>query len=449
MTVSRMTFSDRLSRLRPTAFVLYAGLAGFTAYFSMYAFRKPFTAATFADLPDWAGQIDYKVVLVIAQAVGYALSKWIGVKLIAEVGRGRRAALILGLIATSWLALVLFAVVPRPWNIAALFLNGLPLGLIWGLVFSYMEGRRVSDVLGAILCASFIVSSGVVKAAGKLLLQAGVNEFWMPAAVGGLFAPLLLIAVLGLSQIPAPDAEDERQRTRRVPMDRQQRRRFLATYWPGLIMLVVAYILFSAFRDFRDTFAAALWEALGYGDQAAVFVTSEVPVAVLSLAAMAGLVWVKRNHQALMLIHLVMAGGALLLGLSTLAFMAGGMSPFVWVLCTGAGVYIVYTPFNAVLFDRLIATTGQVANAGFLIYVADASGYVGSLGLLLYRSLATPNLDWVPFFQGAALLTSAAGVVCFGASALYFWKRTGDGVESPPVVVGNAARDLQATHEGY
>ena len=59
MTVSRMTFSDRLSRLRPTAFVLYAGLAGFTAYFSMYAFRKPFTAATFADLPDWAGQIDY------------------------------------------------------------------------------------------------------------------------------------------------------------------------------------------------------------------------------------------------------------------------------------------------------------------------------------------------------------------------------------------------------
>ena len=66
-----------------------------------------------------------------------------------------------------------------------MFLNGLPLGMIWGLVFGFMEGRRTSEVLGAVLCASFIVSSGAVKSVGKLLLAHWhVSPFWMPAAVG-------------------------------------------------------------------------------------------------------------------------------------------------------------------------------------------------------------------------------------------------------------------------
>ncbi len=77
------------------------------------------------------------------------------------------------LIFLSWLALVLFALIPAPWNVFTMFLNGLPLGMIWGLVFGFMEGRRTSEVLGAILCASFIVSSGAVKSVGKLLMRIG------------------------------------------------------------------------------------------------------------------------------------------------------------------------------------------------------------------------------------------------------------------------------------
>ena len=192
-----------LARANPVAFVLFAGLAGFCAYFSMYAFRKPFTAATFDLVPGWDFALDYKVALVIAQVAGYALSKLAGVKLIAEMQPERRAAAIVVLIGFSWIALVLFAVVPAPWNVAALFLNGLPLGLIWGLVFGFMEGRRTSEVLGAILCASFILSSGVVKSVGKALMDsAQVSAFWMPAATGVIFMPLLAISVLALAALP-------------------------------------------------------------------------------------------------------------------------------------------------------------------------------------------------------------------------------------------------------
>src|SRR5450432_227871 len=196
---------ERLARANPILFTAVAGLAGFCAYFSMYAFRKPFTAATFEAVPGWTFTLDYKIALVLAQVAGYALSKLIGIKVVSELSPARRGAAILLLIGLSWLALVAFAVIPAPWNVAALFFNGLPLGMIWGLVFGYMEGRRVSEALGAILCASFILSSGVVKSVGAWLMNAGhVDRFWMPAAAGALFFPLLLVSVWVLGQLPPP-----------------------------------------------------------------------------------------------------------------------------------------------------------------------------------------------------------------------------------------------------
>jgi len=425
-----------LARANPVAFVLFAGLAGFCAYFSMYAFRKPFTAATFDDVAGWDFQLDYKIALVIAQVAGYALSKLIGVKVIAEMRPERRAAAIIVLIGISWLALVLFALIPAPWNVAALFLNGLPLGLIWGLVFGFMEGRRTSEVLGAILCASFILSSGVVKSVGKALMDGfDVSAFWMPAATGVVFMPLLAISVLALAALPPPSAADEAERVARRPMMAKERAAFLAAHWPVLVLLVAAYIMLTAFRDLRDNFAAEIWRALGYGDAAAVFTASEGPVAVLSLVAMGVLIAVKNNGRALLFMHAAILAGFAVLGLSTLAYQNGLLSPIAWMIAGGAGLYLAYTPFNAMLFDRMIAYSGTVATAGFLIYVADASGYMGSVVLLLVRNFAAVDLPWLPFFIGAAYATSIAGVVLVTGAAIIFLRGRID-VPAGPIAEG-------------
>lgn len=308
MTATARGLKARLARADALSFTLFAGLAGFCAYFSMYAFRKPFTAATFEGVEGWTFAVDYKVALVIAQLLGYALSKWIGIKLIAEADEAGRCRAILGLIGFSWLALVGFALTPAPWKVGFLFLNGLPLGLIWGLVFGFMEGRRVSDVLGAILCSSFILSSGVVKAVGKMLLQAGVSEVWMPAAAGAVFSPLLLMAVYGLSQLPPPSEADEAARVRRSPMGAAERARFLRDYWPGVALMTLAYVFLTVFRDFRDNFSAEIWQALGQGQAASVFAASEAPVAVAILVLLGGLMLIRNNRHAFFIMHGVVIG---------------------------------------------------------------------------------------------------------------------------------------------
>ena len=418
------TLRERLARANPVVFTAVAGLAGFCAYFSMYAFRKPFTAATFEAVPGWTFVLDYKIALVLAQVAGYALSKMIGIKVVSELSPGRRGGAILLLIGAAWLALLAFALIPAPWNVAALFVNGLPLGMIWGLVFGYMEGRRVSEALGAILCTSFILSSGVVKSVGAWLMNtAHVDRFWMPAAAGVVFFPLLLGAVWLLGELPPPSPADEALRVRRAPMKAAERRAFLAGYWPGVALLTGAYILLTAFRDFRDNFAAEIWTALGYGHESGVFAQSELPVAVIALGALAAVMVVRDNLKALMVIHAIVVAGFLLLGACTWAFQAHLISPLAFMIAAGAGLYMAYAPFNAMLFDRLVAYSGRVATAGFLIYVADASGYLGSAALLVWRNFGELKMDWLQFFILSAYATSAVGALLSAAAAIYFLRR--------------------------
>ena len=45
----------------PALFACYGGLMAFGAYFAMYAFRKPFTAASYAEVAGFV--VDYKVAL--------------------------------------------------------------------------------------------------------------------------------------------------------------------------------------------------------------------------------------------------------------------------------------------------------------------------------------------------------------------------------------------------
>jgi len=405
----------------PAVFALYGGLAAFGAYFAMYAFRKPFTAANYVDVAGWPFAIDFKIMLVIAQVAGYALSKLIGVKVVSEMPPAHRAGAILLLIGLSEVALAGFAIVPPLAGVAALFLNGLCLGMIWGLVFGFLEGRRLTEVLGAMLCASFILSSGIVKSAGTALLVGGwASERWMPAATGLVFTPILLFSVWALVQLPPPDARDELERVPRTPMNAAQRRRFFAAHAPALIALVGVYVLLTMLRDFRDNFAAEIWGELGYGGEASIFTWSELPVAIVVLVALSLLIRVRDNRDAVLWNLALVAIGLAVAGLATAAFQLGWVGPVAWMITVGAGLYLSYTPFNALLFDRLIAATATAGNAGFLIYVADASGYCGSVLLLLLRNFAHVSLPWSSFLCDLAYVTSVIGIVATGFAAFRF-----------------------------
>jgi hypothetical protein len=368
--------------------------------------------------------VKYKIALVIAQVFGYALSKIAGVKVISEMPPARRAVAILVLIGSAELALVVFGLTPAPWNIVCLFVNGLMLGMIWGLVFGFLEGRRSSELLGAMLCTSFIVSSGVVKSVGEsVLLHGWANEYWMPALTGLIFTPLLLICVFGLAILPPPTPEDERLRVARTPMDHAARRSMFQAYAPGLTALVVIYVGLTVLRDFRDNFAVEIWNGLGFKDDAQIFTLSELPVAAIVLATMSMLMFIRDNRRAFLANLMLVAVGLLIAGLSSWGFQAHLIGPISWMVSLGAGLYLAYTPFNALLFDRFIAATGRTGTAGFLIYVADANGYASSVALLLFRNFVGVRLSWVEFLRVTAYGVAIVGLALIVWAGFYFQRR--------------------------
>jgi len=190
-----------------------------------------------------------------------------------------------------------------------------------------------------------------------------------------------------------------------------------------LVLLIGAYVFLTAFRDFRDNFAAEIWRDLGQANGAAIFTLSELPVAIVALAILASLMAIKDNRLAFLVVHAILAAGFACIGLSTLAFQSGVIGPIEWMILVGAGLYAAYTPFNTVLFDRLVAASGRVATAGFLIYVADSVGYIGSISLLLTKSLGHIQLAWVPFFTQAAYAVGLIGFLGICVSAVYFRHR--------------------------
>ncbi len=419
----RSPVSDRLSRLPSGVFGIYAGLMAFGVYFAMYAFRKPFAAASFDHLT--VAGVDYKIVLVIAQVVGYALAKLIGVKVISELPANRRVPGILAQIGLAEAALVGFALIPAPWNVICLFVDGLALGMIWGMVFGFVEGRRQSELIAAILCASFIMSSGVVKSVGEWVLLRGASPFWMPAITGAMFAPLLLACLYGLSVLPPPNPQDVAERVERTPMDRAARMGLLRRYAAGLVSLIILYIMLTALRDFRDNFSAEIWQEAGLGAQADIFAWTEVPVSFVVLAALAALMIFRSNRKALIANFALMGFGMVLSGGASLAFWAHAIGAVPWMVMLGTGLYLGYTPFNGILFDRLVASGGRPGNAGFLIYVADSFGYGGTIVLLLTRNLLGLHLDWSHFLVEVSLVASGAGLFLLAFAWVYFDRRIG------------------------
>lgn len=426
MSTASSRITRWLSRTNPEAFSAYAIVAAFATYFCMYAFRKPFTAAAFEgqfDVP-LLGLLDWKIILVVSQILGYTLSKFVGIKVVSEMSPGRRGLAIVILIALAELALVLFAVTPSPWSAIWLFANGIPLGMIWGMVFGFLEGRRTTEALGAGLSASYIVASGAVKTVGALVLGWGVSEEAMPFVVGLIFFPALLFFVFLLTRLPQPTPEDEALRVKREPMNRKQRRHFFRAFWPGLFALTALYVLLTAYRTIRDDFAADIWRELGFGDKPEIMTWSELPVAFGVLVGLGALVRIRDNRRALLVVHGLMVLASAMIGLVTLAFEAGLVSPEVWMITIGLGLYLAYVPFGSMLFDRLIAAVGWVATAGFLIYVTDAFGYVGSVSFTLYKNLGASDLSWLEFFTAMSYVTS---IVCAGSfllSGIYFAHRT-------------------------
>ena len=389
----RRSFSDFI-------FILWAGGAALLSYTLVYALRKPFTAATFDGLSIWG--MDYKVVVTITQILGYLLAKFIGIKLISELKGQHRLKFILGAIVLAELALVGFAILPSPGNIFAIFFNGLALGCMWGVIFSFIEGRRVTDMLASLLGISMVISSGAAKSLGLFVMDHWqVSEFWMPALIGGCALPCLALLGYVLQSLPKPSEEDRALKAERMTLDGRQRWALFKNYMPFLSIILVANFLLVALRDIKEDFLVKIFDVAGSGYSSWIFAQLDSIVTLIILIIFGLMVFVRNNMRVLLILL-----SLVILGMLTMSFIS-----------------LRYEAFQTIFFDRFIACSRIRGNVGFFIVLIDFIGYLGTVIVLAIKEFLNPDINWLSFYNQLAGYVGLGCSVLFVGAWVYLYRR--------------------------
>jgi hypothetical protein len=244
----------------------------------------------------------------------------------------------------------------------------------------------------------------------------------MPFVAGGVFVIPLLVCTWMLSQTPPPTAEDVAQRTIRLPMGKQERRDFLRLFGFALIPTVIAYAMLTVLRDFTEDFANELWSETGYGNHPEVFGNTSTTVGIIVLAVLGGFFLIRNNYKAFQLNNVIVIFGFLLAAGATMAYRFHLMSPVGWIVTASTGLYLGYVPYNCFYFERMLAAYRISGNVGFLIYIADAFGYLGTVVVLVAKEFVQIHYTWVDFFTGMFYISAFAGIILVLVASVLFSK---------------------------
>lgn len=415
LNLNKLVGSSDAERSMPDwLFILWVGGTALLSYSLVYALRKPFTAAEFEGLKAFG--MDYKVVVSIIQLVGYVCAKLLGIKFISELRPQDRLKFIVGSAALSEVSLVAFGLLPLPYNVIALFFNGLSLGCMWGVIFSFLEGRRTTDILASIMGVSMALSSGVAKSMGLYALNTfNVSEFWMPALIGALAFPLLSLMGWMMTRFPKPTQADIASRSERYTLNGQQRWNLFRQYAPLLFLLFGANLLLTVQRDIKEDFIVCIIDVSTISSWLFAKVDA---IATLILLGLFALLAFSNNHLKVLCTLLGLSS----LGVAVLALLGSGqwhVSTGLWLFLQTLYIDIAYLSFQTIFFERFIACFKIKGNVGFFIITIDFIGYAGTLFLLLYKELGAAHVDWSVFYNQISVVIGIFCIVAFITSAIY------------------------------
>jgi hypothetical protein len=151
-----------------------------------------------------------------------------------------------------------------------------------------------------------------------------------------------------------------------------------------------------------------------------LFTSTELWVAFVVLIINGAATLIIDNRKAFFAALGTCALGAVLLVFALIGLNSGALSDVAFMVLLGLGLYLPYVAIHTTAFERLIAMTGDRANVGFLMYVADAVGYLGYTLVILGRNFGGVSSNLLGALKFASWLTALTMLAALGVAAVYF-----------------------------
>jgi hypothetical protein len=132
--------------------------------------------------------------------------------------------------------------------------------------------------------------------------------------------------------------------------------------------------------------------------------------------------FIKNNRKAFYANQLIILIGGALVIVTTWLFSQNLLPPAAWMIIIGFGMYLAYIAYHTMLFERWIALFRYKSNIGYLMYVADAFGYLGSVAILFFKNFGAANVTWLNFFIVCAYAMGVSTII-FGVLATVYFRQ--------------------------
>ena len=389
--------------------------------------------------------LDLQAAFSLAFILGFGVAKpFAAVVVSSRLFFSRRIVALSFLLAASMLVecvgLPVFAGAPGA-QVACVFVSSFFSSWLYGAAATYLEGRRTTEVLLAVLSFFLIYAGNLSRGTAALVLQAGCPPLLMPLAIGAVACPISIALYVAVDRAPPPSAADVATRSKRTAMTGAQRAAFLRRWGVFVAPQCAAYALLTGIRSVRDLYSQQIFaESLGVAEAPPyVFLIADLPGAICGGAVLLLLSRVPSNERAVFFNLGAQAASAVLLLSSTILFALKGLPGLAWQLAAGTGIFVPYLVMQTPIFERLLAVAQSEGTLSFLIFLSDGIGYVVSITLLLYRDFAPATAvagGELALFERMAGGCAAACLVLTAVSALFFRgaigraKRSGEDAEA-------------------
>lgn len=397
-------------------------ICSFAAYTFVYFLRVPLFVPTWKDR-EVAG-FDFKTVAAIAQIAGYAAGKFPSIYFIPRMPRKYWVHSMAAEVVLAAASVALVGVVPPAAAVVCVFTSSFFLSPIWSTLIRFLEGRNGTETIIAAVSLSYIAMSGIIRSISAGLIDAGYSNGTMlfitatVGAVGGVGS------ILGVNWVPSPSVADVKSRAERKSLPLAEGCRLLGR-WGGVFgPVTLCYILLTCMRSFRDYFQTELLtDALGSDFDPSAFAVSESITAACVLIGIATMGLIENNRIALFaMLSLMVLGQIITIG-ATLLWFAGILPGFPLIIATGIGIFLAYVPPGAMLYDRLMAVSGEHFTTSFLILVSDFAGYIGTISLLCVKQTDVLTVSYAAFFGGMCLVGAGVCLVSLVLCMIYLvWR---------------------------
>ena len=423
----RHAWASRLSDKQETA-VLCIVLS--VSYMTTYFFTRPMFVLPdeYLKTPAIDGSlVDRQSALALAQSLGYFFSKIPAIALMSSsMFFNNRQAVISALYVVTAIfcgvGFIIFDNAPIGQSVAV-GLSSLTVGMVYGGMISYAEGRGNTEIVVAALNLCLVLAGGLARVVGTALVNTRMKVQYVPGAACliGLVVGLFLLDVL--AHMPPPSRKDQERRGVRRAMTSEERWTFLKKYALGIFLSLIAYSALTSIRSFRDYFALELYTELngGQAPAASTYFLADFPGSLAVCCCLAMLSGVKSNRQAAGFMMAFMILGVVILGCGTLLHSHGLIGGMSWQVMSGVGIYTSYLVMGTAFFERLLAASGSEGTIVFLQFISDGCGWLGTIAILFWKNLGTDrHADVSKIFTIMSTWPSIAIFLLLVVMSMYF-----------------------------